>query len=228
METLLPVIIAFGATILLLTAGYLFGARKGEQARTRLRTQNLYQMEDLTRLRERLAQHENEDANLRLAIQTVLTPLVQRDQLSYELGRLEGDPGQRRDLTALLDQMAEKGNFSGVLLSDEQGWPLAAGTGTQNQDRLGATASLLLLLADRMGRDGSPAPLSLMVHDAANTTTLCRLFQVENQRLMLTVISPGADLSPAVLDPALVRLNRALLSREPLERGAADAGTAAR
>jgi len=214
METLLPVIVAFAAALLLFIAGYLFGARKGERVRTRMREQQLYQVDELTRLRERLALHENEDDNLRRAIQQVLTPLVKRDQLSYELGRLDADSEQRRDLTALLDRMAEKGNFSGVLLTDEQGWPLAVGTATRNQDRLGATASLLLLLADRMGRDGSAPPLALLVHDAANTTTLCRLFQVENQRLLLTVTAPGADLNPAALDPALVRLNRALVSRE--------------
>lgn len=217
MQTLLPFIIGLAAIVLLLTAGYLAGARRGGTARAGLRAQNLNLLEEVTRLRERLAQHDNEDANLRLAIQNVLKPLVRRDQLSYELGRLGGEAGQRRDLSAMLDQMAHTGNFAGVLLSDEQGWPLAASSGTRNQERLGATASLLLLLADRMGRDGSPAPLSLMVHDAANMTTLCRLFAVENQRLLLTVTAAGADLSPAALDPALVRLNRVLVAREPID-----------
>jgi hypothetical protein len=208
------VIIGIAAAILLLTAGYLLGANKGREARAQLRDEAAANAEELTRLRERVAQQDTEDAKLRAAIQSVLTPLVQREKMSLDLSRLEGG-GPQRDLTALLDQVAEKGNFSAVLLSDEQGWPLASSTGSRDLEKLGATSSLMLLLADRMGRDGSPVPLSLMVHDSANRIVLCRLFHVENQRLSLTAVSVGGHLTPAALDPALVKLNAVLVNREP-------------
>lgn len=224
METLLPVIIGAGATVLLLTAGYLFGAKKGGHARQKLRGQNLALLAEQARLEERIAQHENDDASLRAAIQNVLTPLVQRDQLSYDMSHLEGGDGQQRNLTALLDQMADKGAFSGVLLSDDQGWPLATSTHTANPDRLGATSSLLLLLADRMDSDGSSAPRALMVYDAADMTTLCRVFKVGDQRLVLTAVSSGGKMSPEVLDPVLARLNRALLANRHEGGDLPDAG----
>ena len=214
MTIVLSVVIGLGAAILLLTAGYLFGVRKGREARAELRGQSATYAEELTRLRERVSEQRHDDDGLRTAIQNVLTPLVQREQIAFDLSHLECSRGQQRDLTALLDQIAEKGNLSAVLLSDEQGWPLAASSGTRDLERLGATASLLMLLADRLSRDGSPAPLSLMVHDAANKVTLCRLFHVESQRLSLTVISVGGQLTPAALDPALVKLNAVLLNKE--------------
>jgi hypothetical protein len=40
--------------------------------------------------------------------------------------------------------------------------------------------------------------------------TLCRLFSVENQRLLLTVVGVTAQVSAAALDPALIKLGTAL------------------
>ncbi|MCK7533022.1 MAG: hypothetical protein MZV63_19325 [Marinilabiliales bacterium] len=163
---------------------------------------------------EQLSQRPNEQENNLLAtLQQVLTPLVQREQLSHELSHLEARLGHGSDLTILLDQIAEKGNFEAVLLGDEAGWPLAASSNTRDLERWGATTSLLLLLADRMSRDSAPAPLALMVHDEANKVTLCRIFRVSGQRLSLTAASTGAQLTPTALDPALVKVNAALSNR---------------
>src|SRR5271165_2908398 len=211
MMILLSVVLGLAAALLLLGAGYLFGIRQGVEARESLRSLNRNFARDLARYRERTLQPRQEDDGLRATLQDILSPLVQRERLSIDLSRLEGGLGQHRDLTAVLDQMAEKGNFSSVLLSDAQGWRIAASSATQDPERLGATASLLLLMADRIGRDGAPTPLSLMVYDTSNTTTLCRLFSVGNQRLTLTVVSTGGQLSPSVVDPALVKLNAMLL-----------------
>ncbi|MBL8431849.1 MAG: hypothetical protein JNK80_05585, partial [Dechloromonas sp.] len=68
--------------------------------------------------------------------------------------------------------------------------------------------------ADRLGRDDAPAPLSLMVHDGANMVTLCRIFKVGDQRLALTAVSPGGQLTTTALDPALVKVDAALANRE--------------
>jgi hypothetical protein len=206
-----------GAAALLLIAGYLLGAREGNKARESLRLLNRGFAKEIAQLRNKVASpRDNKDSNetLRAALQEILSPLVTRERLSYEMSRLESGAGQQRNLTSVLDQMADRGNFSSVLLSDAQGWRIAASTATTDPERLGATASLLLLLADRIARDGSPAPLSLMLYDTGNTTTLCRLFSVNNQRMTLTVVVNGSELTPAAIDPALVKLNAMLISNE--------------
>lgn len=211
---LLSAIVGLGAAILLLSAGYLFGVKRGSDIRERLRTLDLTQTQDLRRLREQLSQRSNEqEESLKAAIHQALTPLVQRDRLSHELSSLENHPGNRGNLTTLLDQIAEKGNFAAVLLSDSQGWPLAASSNARDLDRLGATTSLLLLIADRMGRDDAPGPLSLMAHDGTNMMTLCRFFKVGDHQLALTAVSPGTQLTPTALDPALVKIDAVLSDR---------------
>jgi hypothetical protein len=71
------------------------------------------------------------------------------------------------------------------------------------------------VLSDRIGRDGAPAPISLVVHDSANTTTLCRLFTVGSQRMTLTAVATGSHLTPLAIDPALAKIHKMLLKREP-------------
>lgn len=219
---LLTSFLALAAALLFLAAGYLVGVRRGASSRENLRGLNRSFAREIARLRDQPPAARAGDDGLRAALQDILSPLVHRERLSYEMSRLEGGTGQQRNLTAVLDQMADKGNFSSVLLSDEQGWCIATSSTTQNPERLGATASLLLLMADRIARDGAPAPLSLMLYDAGNTTTLCRIFHVDNHRMTLTVVATGAELTPAAIDPALARLNAMLLSK-----GAAQPGSAA-
>lgn len=217
---LLSTIIGLGATALLLTAGYLFGLKQGYSARERLRKQNLMQAAELEQLPERLlSQQKEQDDSLRATIQQVLTPLVQRERLSHELSHLEARD-HHSNLMALLDQMAEKGHFEAVLLSDEDGWPLAASSNTREPERLAVTASQLLLLADRLDRNGASAPLALMLHDETNTTTLSRIFHVGAQRLSLTATSTGAQLTPTALDPALAKVDEILLKRNYQRLGA--------
>jgi hypothetical protein len=208
------IVLAVCAGILLLAGGYLLGVRRGLQARDALREQASQLAEEVARLRQR-GERRDDDESLRATIRGVLTPLVQREQLTSDLARLDAGDGTNRDLTALLDQLVSKANFFGALLSDDQGWPMAASTGLRDSDRLGATTSLLRLLADRMARDGGTAPLALMVYDNANMTTLCRLFTVGSQRLSLTVVSAGRVLTPSALDPALSKLNGLLMQRDP-------------
>lgn len=218
----LACIVGLGAAALLLMAGYLLGVSADGKARDALREQNRALAESHARLEERTAAQGRDDGELRAALEKMLAPLLQREQLSMDMSRIEAHEGTQRDISTMLDRMAEKGNFSAVLLSDEQGWPLAASRGVGDPARLVAISSVLMLLADRMQRDGAPSLLSLMVHDASNMSTLCRLFTVNAQRLVLTVVAPGGQLTPAVLDPALVRLNAALME----QRGAGEPGSA--
>jgi hypothetical protein len=210
---LLTSILVFVAALLVFAAGYLVGVRRGTDAREDLRELNRRFAKELVRMSKLPVATGREDGDLRATIKEVLSPLVQRELLSYEMSRLEGGKGQQRNLTATLNQMAEKGNFSSVLLSDDQGWCVASSSTTKDPERLGATSSLLLILADRISRDGSPAPLSMMLYDSANMTTLCRSFAVDNQRMTLTVVANGAQLTPDAIDPALVKLNAMLLNK---------------
>lgn len=215
MMLVVSAIVGLAAAVFLLTAGYLLGVRRGAVARDRLRIQDLTQTEDLSRLREQLSQRNVEqDEKLKATIQQLLSPLIHRDQLSFDLSHLEGHTGQYGDLNRLLDQIADKGNFATVLLSDNEGWPLAASSNAKDLDRLGATASLLLLVADRLGADDAPVPLSLMVRDADSMVTLCRIFRVGDHRLALTAISPSVLLTCTALDPALVKVDAALVGRK--------------
>lgn len=210
----LTTFLAIAAALLFGVVGYLLGVRQGEAARKSLRQLNRSFAQEIVGLRGQTSPGSAPAQGLQAALEDMLRPLMQRERLSYEMSRLDSG-GAQRDLTATLDQMAAKGNFSSVLLCDAQGWRVAASSATADPDRLAATASLLLLLADRMARDGTPAPLSMMLYDAGNTTTLCRIFTVDNHRMTLTVVTSGADLTPAAIDPALARLNAMLLHKEP-------------
>ena len=170
----------------------------------------LHQNNAVHRMLEPFNKRDAEMDSLRTLVEHALTPLTQREQLAYELSTLHTNTGDRSNLVALLDEIAEKGQFWAVSLHDEQGLPLAASRNSKNTDRLTAISALVLLFADRIGRDGDPAPLSLMVHDEANMATLCRIFHVGEQRLLLSAIATGAQLTPTALDPALAKVDTVL------------------
>jgi len=207
---ILAVVILVAGAVAAAGAGYLLGVRLGATARDALRTDAEASAADAAEARALLAKEvaRREDP-LRADIERVLSPLLERERLNNELSHLNGR-STHRDLTALLDQIASRGNFAAVVLHDEDGWPLAASANTEDLDRLGATASLLVLLADKLGKDRDTAPLSLMVHNAANHTTLSRLFTVNGQRLSLTVVAAGTPMTPTTLDPALVSITAEL------------------
>lgn len=166
----------------------------------------------MQRLVEPLTRHHREVEDLRSVVQKVLTPLTQRDRLAFELSNLSTDSHDQKSLTRLLDQIAEKGQFWAVLLSNQDGLPLAASHNARDLNKLTAVSSLMLLLAERIGRDGDATPLSVQIHDEANMATLCRIFRVNGQRLLLTAVSTGADMSATALDPALAKVG-SILSR---------------
>lgn len=205
--TFIPIIIGSGAAILLLAAGYLYGARRGSKVRESLRSLNLLQGEKLRQLQDRLSNMTSEqDESLRSTIQQVLSPLVQREQFSLGLSQLHTEAGRHRDLTQLLDQIVEIGKFSTVLLCNEEGLPLAANSAAQEVEHLAAASSRLILMADRIACNNFPAPLAVMLHDESDATTLCRIFRVHDQKLSLTAVSTASRLTPTALDPALTKV----------------------
>jgi hypothetical protein len=235
------------AAVLVLTAGYLLGARRGAAARERLWQQTLdvvdtyrrerselleqrsavqsagpgqelgkllelvlRQGDALQRLLEPLTSRMGADNDLRATVEHVLTPLARRERLIVALSDVQTGSGHQSDLTRLLDRIAEKGQFRAVVLSDDAGLPLAASSNAWDVERLSAIGSLLLMSADRIGREGAPAPLSLMVHDEENNVTLCRLFRVRGRRLLLIAVATGVELTSTALDPALTMVDNIL------------------
>lgn len=201
-------VITLAAALLLLIGGYLVGARRGVVAREQLRGQALRQAREIDALRELAAQSNVErEESLRVTIERALQPLVGREQFALNLSQLKSGAGERRDLTDLLDKIAEAGNFAAVVLADADGLALAANARAHDSERIAASSSFVLLIADRMSGADLPAPRSVMIRDEADRTTLCRVFKVQDQRLTLTAVATGqTPLMPSALDPALVKV----------------------
>jgi hypothetical protein len=170
----------------------------------------LNQSDAVNRMLEPLNKRDAELESLRTIVEQALTPLKQREQLAYELSMLNTSSVDRSNLVQLLDQIAEKGQFWAVALHDEQGLLLAASRNAKNLDRLTAISAMVLLFADRIGRNEAPKPLSLLVHDESNLATLCRIFHVGEQRLLLSAVSTGTQLTCIALDPALSKVGAVL------------------
>jgi hypothetical protein len=202
----LPLIVALAASVLLLTAGYLIGVRRGVQARERLRELTIQQKQALQLAHREISRKiEDHDQALRATIEQALAPLVSREKLSLDLSSLKTGGGSR-DLTLLLDKIAEVGNFSTVALSDSDGLPLAGNSAARDLDRIAVNSSLVLLMADRMGGSEAPGPTAILVRDSADQATLYRIFQAPDQRIVLTAVASGANLSLTTLDPALAKV----------------------
>ena len=168
------------------------------------------QSDAVTRMLEPLNKRDAEFESLRTIIEQALTPLTQREQLAYELSTLNADASDRSQLVMLLDQIADKGQFWAVTLHDDQGLLLAASRNAKKIDRLNAISAMVLLFADRIGRNGGATPLSMLIHDEANMATLSRIFHVGDQRLMLCAVATGSQLTPTALDPALSKVGSVL------------------
>ncbi len=157
-----------------------------------------------------LLERDSEARELREAVSGLLRPMVERERLGLELTRLDADLVGRAGLPAILTAVATRGGFSTVLISDDNGLPLATNEGARNTDLLGASTSLLLTLVDRIARDGGAAPFSAVLRDTDNRLVLHRIFRVGQGRYVLTAVGSGAFLSPDVLDPTLARIERVL------------------
>ena len=200
-------------------------ADEREDKRTRLLRKDLVELLDqlsqqgdtLRQMLPPLSRELNEADDLRSTVKEVLSPLMQRQRLQAALSHLDTGIDHQTDLTLLLNEVASVGGFRLVVLSDDQGLPLAQSDNAWDLDRVVGTSTFLLVLAERLERDGAPAPLSLMIHDEENTIILCRTFRVRDARLLLTAVATGVELTPTALDPTLSRVE-AILSRFSTEK----------
>jgi hypothetical protein len=112
----------------------------------------------------------------------------------------------------LLDRIADVGRFETVLLTNEEGLPLAANSGARHTERLAAAATRMALVAEKIAEADGTAPLSAMLRDSADATTLCRIFRVQDQRLVLTALSNDSRLVSVALDPAVTKIELLLVT----------------
>ncbi|MEJ2117299.1 MAG: hypothetical protein P8Y36_05080 [Alphaproteobacteria bacterium] len=208
-------LIGIGAASLLLLAGYLAGLWRGSKERTRLRGVAEQQAAVLQHWKELNASALDNDDTLKSTIEQVLAPLVERERLSVDLARV-GSGGQRRDLSPLLDLVTKVGGFSSVLLSNEDGLVVASAGSAPDFDDMAAATVRLTSAADQFAANRGGA-LAVVIRDASDSTTLCRLFTTSDQTLALTATSNDTRLSTVALDPALAKIETALAAQTPIE-----------
>jgi len=185
-------------------------ARALREALGRMSEALMHQGDALQRIVEPLLHRDSEVESLRTMVQQVLRPLAQREQLAFDLSNLPVPVGQRSELTNLLDRIADAGHFETVVLINDEGLPLAASTRARDLERLAALSSLLVVFAERLRRSDAPAPLAIVMHDETNTESLCRMFTVGEQRLLLVAVGMGLPLTPTALDAALPKVGSIL------------------
>jgi hypothetical protein len=203
-------LIGLGAALLLLLAGYLAGLRRGSSERARLRAVAEQQAAVLQHWKERNAGALDNDRALKSTIEQVLAPLVERERLSVDLARV-GSAGQRRDLAPLLEQVARVGSFGSILLSNEDGLVVAA-AGNADFDSMAAATVRLTGAAEQFAAQRGGA-LAVVIRDAEDSTTLCRLFSTHGQTMALTATSNDTRLTTVALDPALAKIETALTAK---------------
>lgn len=290
--TQVGIAVAFGATTVLLIAGYLFGARRGQKARLALvaraeeqdqensrlkaqledksntrgsdnqallrnieslvrplmqqddglsdlrgdlkrltisldqstqaqgetrRDEEQRQVRELRRAMEPLLDREQRVQHLQARLETLITPLMAREKLGQDLANLALTSKTSRGLGELLQNVADRGHFSAVLLSDEAGLPLAASDDTPNAEAMAGVSSLLLILADRIPRHGLSAPDAFILRDSSGKLTMHRIFASNDKRYLLSVISEDRQISPDLFDGVIGKL-AGLLAKGPASR----------
>lgn len=208
-------LIGLGAAFLLLLAGYLAGLWRGSKERTRLRGVAEQQAAILQHWKQHNASALDDDSTLKSTIEQVLAPLVERERMSVDLARVTSG-GQRRDLSPLLELVTRVGGFGSVLLSNEDGLVVASAGAAPDFDAMAAATARLTDAADQFAANSGGA-LAVVIRDAADSTTLCRLFTTHGQRMALTATSNDTRLAAVALDPALAKIETALAAQARVE-----------
>lgn len=119
----------------------------------------------------------------------------------------------RGHLSALLAEIAARAGLETVVLSDGVGLPLAdagAADGASGCDALAAASAMILSLSDRLDDSGQPTMRGAVIRDAAGRTLLYRIFEVAEERYVLTGVTDDASVAPDALDPTLPQLRHIL------------------
>ncbi len=156
------------------------------------------------------AQRGDGATEIRKVMSELLAPVMERERVGQALSSIRVAEGGLRQLPRMLDEIAAKGGFAAMVLSDEAGLPLAASTGSHFVEEIAGVAAFFLTLADRAERASLPPPLACVVLDQASQTTLHRIFKVGDVRFTVSALSRGQTLVPGALDGALAPLQRLL------------------
>jgi hypothetical protein len=160
--------------------------------------------------RELSTKIDTRESGLRALIEEAIAPLVARQEMGQGIAYDLATPEGTRNLTLLLDKIAEAGGFSGVALSDSAGLAIAASASVADADRLAVDASCVQIMADRLAAADRPGINSVLLRNGDGQTTLCRLFTVNGQKLALTAASHGGGLDATSLDPTLAKVSKML------------------
>jgi hypothetical protein len=201
----------------LILTGYLLGVKRGRAKRESLYLYLLEQIDKVTisksgftDIKEMVSALVSQNDTL---ISTLLkiTDLLRRDHLAVKLADIAVNINAQSHagLTSLLDDIANVGNFSEVVLSDENGLPLAVSNGVRNLDKLLMTAALVMLVADKVNRASAGPVQAVLIHNAEKET-IARLFAVGPHKLLLTASAVGTALTATALDAALAKIERVL------------------
>ncbi len=214
---LITIVIAVITAVALLFAGYLLGVKQGFRAREQLREQLteqkdakidalLRQGDDLRLVIEPLAGWDVKVDYLRDAIKQMQESMQTRDQVVGDLSGFQSSAKHRGDLAQLMSEIAEKARFKTVVLSDENGLPLAVSSDVADLERLAAISAYVVIFGDRIRQNEDFMPISLLFNDANHNEILSRIFKVGHQRLVLTAVTHDLQLSLGALDPALSKV----------------------
>ncbi|MEZ4468480.1 MAG: hypothetical protein R3F43_29600 [bacterium] len=144
---------------------------------------------------------------LREVVSEAIRPMVEGELLGVDLARLRlGE--SRKDLNELLTAVATHAGLATVVLADERGLVLAENDGARDAEARAGLSALTLTLSDSHIQSGAPAPLAVMLHDAANQMIVSRIFTVDGDRFVLTAVSKGRFIPPNLLDPVLDKIEQ--------------------
>ena len=228
---IIAIIIGIFAAIILLFAGYIFGVKQGRLVRKNLQEQLLFSQQEvkqynlttekkmdtllkksgdlsghLNRVSAPLSAWQSQIEKLDDSLKKMQGSVNQNSKMAFELTNLKTNATDRGNLTRLMDEIVDKAGFETVLLSDDNGLPIAANNSFTDLDHLAAISAFVLIFSDRFIRDGATTPLSLLTHDNENQEMLCRIFHVGSQRFVLTAISIDLLLTSTTLDPTLPKV----------------------
>lgn len=193
------------AIILLWGGGYLIGKRSGLERESQLRSAHATQ---IAAARARTAKAEDAlDKRLKKIVEESIVPLLGNASAPSPLTGLKSGTG-RADLAGFLDAIAQKGEFEYAILSDSRGLLLASSADAPRAEIRAGVSALLVTVAQQIVRAGEATPVSFLVHDEKGRSAISRLFSVDGQRFLITVLASGPSVSPTVLDPALEQVEQ--------------------
>lgn len=114
-------------------------------------------------------------------------------------------------LNQLMMRLNEEGGFLISVLTDHNGLPLAfASTAGTDPDMQSAVVAQVKKIANQIGRQlGMDGAEEVVLYDASGQRLICRLFDINEQDLILTVTSPDKEQSyRRVTNSAIAEIRR--------------------